>query len=249
MKYDLLIPAAPKDYSKVPFVVESARQHLNPQPENIFVVSPTPLEIAGVTWKDEQEVMPLDPLAATMVPRPRWIYQQFIKLFLDVTPNDKYLIVDSDLIFNKDIELFTEDGKTKFFLGKDQNYLQYFFFMELVLSFGREYDHSFISELMMFDKKICNHLLEELGMDVEGFYKCCCNKVDGSRYLIADYEIYGQFAWKYHQDEHKLVRFKTHLEGGYSSYTAEKIQSTIDSMKNSDYDVFTIHTWVKKEER
>lgn len=248
--YDLLIPVAPKDYNKAPHVVRSAIEHLVPKPKSVFIVSPTKLDIPGTMWVDEQEVMPLDPTAAKKVKRPRWIYQQFIKMFQQCTFRDNYLIVDSDLIFNKDVELFTPEGKIKFFLGVDQNHAPYFNFMHLILGFGREYDHSFISELMMFSKETSDELLSYMGYNnVQEFYRVCCEILDENNHLIADYEFYGQYAYKMHPEQYEITRIKTDLSGKFSRYSDEEIEEAIEAKKGTDYEVFTIHTWLNKEDR
>ena len=243
-KYDLVIPAARKDYNKIQYLVRSAREFLSPQPENIYVVSKNHVGIDDVEWLPEYEVMPLNPVAVRHVRRPEWIYQQFIKLFLTATKNDNYFVVDSDVIFNKKIELFSEEGKTYLFQGTDQNHPPYFRVMELLLGYGREHDHTFIVDFMMFNKNISKDLLGTIEMSIEEFYHWCAIKLSDGHLLLADYEIYGQFAYKQYRNQHELKRIKDSIDGRYTEYENMEIEYKIEQMKNKDVDIFTIHTWI-----
>jgi hypothetical protein len=247
MKYDLVIPAAPKDYNKVKFCVTSAAQWLEPQPENIFVISPAPTHVMScggqdVQWLRESEVLDLDPRACTGFNRSEWIYAQFIKMFQKATPHNNYLVVDSDLVFNRLFEVFSPENKPQFFLGIDQNHTPYFRFSQQYLGFGREYPHSFISEIMLFNKEISQEIADING-GVEEFYRLCA-RVAYQDCIPADYEIYGNYVYKNYPDLYEIVNIKTKLNGQYGPWGDDQIVALITAMKQEDTDVFTYHTWI-----
>jgi hypothetical protein len=226
--YDVVIPAAPKDANKVKFLIASARKYLRPQPQNFYVISPVRIDIEGVQWYNDTEVLDLDPNQSRFR-RPPWIYQQFLKLFQTISENNQYLIVDSDLIFNREFEVFTADGKKQFFLGVDQNHRQYFNLQQELFGFGRVLNHSFISEVMMFDKVCSQAILAKWDYDVAAFYDAVCDLIgDGTQYLIADYELYGSFCRTHFPHEYALKKIRTHLSGKNSEYTDKDIQDLID---------------------
>lgn len=238
MQYDVLIPVAPKDYNKVPFVVESLR-YLEPQPQNIYVVSPDGIQVKDTIGYCDYEVLSLDPLQSKYY-RPQWVFQQFIKLFQDVTKESLYLVVDSDLIFNRKFDVFPK-GRT-FFLGIDQNHKPYFNLMKQLFGFGRVYPHSFISEVMLFDKSVT----QEIAPSVESLYSEVCELIDtrGQNYLIADYELYGNYVTEYFPQLYSIKYIKTKLSGLYAQWNDDMVYNIITSMSSQDYDTFTIHTWV-----
>lgn len=269
MDYEVVIPAAPKDYVKLNYLLSSL-EYLNPQPKYVRIVCPHskvyptvpqlswPRSLCGAIH-DEVSVLPgLDPLAAHNFRRPPWIYQQFIKLFQDITDTDNYLVVDADLIVNRPLDLLV-DGKPKFFMGVDQNHQPYFNMSQETFGFGREYPHSFISEIMMFNKGVCRRILAEFFLKyqlenslvrmtyeeaVELLYLFVAKKAC-EQWIPADYEIYGNFVEKYFKNSYVKVPLKTNLKGKLQqNWSDEELQEYIINMKGKDYDTFTAHTWL-----
>lgn len=167
MDYEIVIPAASKDFNKLPYLLSSLH-YLSPKFKKVSIVCDN-LDLLEEQIKDvdvdfdvvayhEKEVLDLDPLAAKLFRRPQWIYQQFLKLFQNITSTDYYLIIDSDLIFNKPLRLLSDGNRPKFFLGNDQHHVPYFKYSQDMFGFGREYPYSFISEIMLMKKSI-NHAL------------------------------------------------------------------------------------------
>ncbi len=275
MDYEVVIPAAPKDYDKLSYVISSL-SYLNPAPQYVKVICPRsqetpripfPMEdlITGewnklnIQCHDELDVLPgLDPNTARNFRRPPWIYQQFVKLFQDVTTTDNYLVVDADLIINRPLDLLV-GGKPKFFMGVDQNHQPYFNMSEETFGFGREYPHSFISEIMMFNKGISRRILAEFFINhelehsfatmtyeeaVELLYLFVCKKAC-ENWIPADYELYGNFVEKHFKDRYVKVPLKTNLKGKLQqNWTDEELEEYIIDMKGKDYDTFTAHTWL-----
>lgn len=281
MDYDVVIPATFKDYHKLPYCVQSLK-YLNPAPKTINIITPTEIDISwfekiempglcSISNVLEKSVFPdLNPLEAKNFRRPQWIYQQFIKLFhfiendCTTKENDNYLVVDSDLILLKKLHLLGENGRPNFFLGVDQNHKPYFNMMEECLGFGRTYPHSFISELMLFNKVGTVELLHNIYFNLitKGVFKLTENKVMLSEvyeeickkscenWIPADYEIYGNYIEYFYPDFYNKVKFKTSLSGKHGNglppfpWTNEEILKEVDRVKSLDFDALTIHTWL-----
>ena len=267
MDYEIVIPAAKKDYNKLKYVIESAQNFLVPQPKRINIIHAGHIGgAAGTSVKliHEEEVLNLDPNIAKGFSRPPWIYQQFLKLFQDITEERMYLVIDSDLILNRKLELFNKESVPYFFLGVDQNHPPYFKYSDEMFGFGRVYNHSFISEIMMFDKVIIEALLMRFYFHQTGKYgniiqvhqheqvrnqlikviyeKTCDKACDG--WIPADYEIYGNFVEVFNSSLYEKQKIKTNLRGKYSEWTDTDLESYISEMKDKDYDTFTAHTWL-----
>ena len=176
--------------------------------------------------------------------RPNWIYQMLLKIFQNVTANDNFLIIESDCLILKKIDFFDGD-KTTFFLCRDQSHAPYFKFNNL-LGFGREYNHSFISEFMMYNKQIVKDLLLKANCkDVDEFLELIYKHV-GDYCYPADYELYGNFCIKYHGAKTKVKHLKYNFFGRESSVSPYWTDSEITNLINTnlDKDVISFHTWI-----
>ena len=251
MKYDLVIPLANKDINKLALLLYSCLNYLVPQPESIVVVSEMDsLRVEGpnngvpIRCIFEGELFPHIDFSTIDYRRKGWILQQFIKLFQNVSTENLYMVVDADLIFNRIFEVFPSDMKC-LWLGRDQNHTPYYNLMEKFWGIGREYPHSFISELMMFNKDITRELLIPFDNSPKKLFEELKKlvKYTGSDFLLGDYEIYGNWVIKHHKDEYVIKTIKSKLFGMYSEWRNEDLLSTIESVKNEDIDIITMHSW------
>lgn len=272
MEYEVVIPAAAKDYNKIPYLVSSIK-YLNPQPEKINIIHSggidvtTKLDFPAISYINQRLVFDVYPNAASGFNRPPWIYQQFLKLFQDVTDTRMYLVMDSDLVLNKPLDLFNNAGDPYFFLGVDQNHAPYFEYSQDMFGFGRLYNHSFISEIMMFDKGIIDGLLSTFyyhQIKIHGVsFNFTSDEYYSKRNLLikelyqltadgacddwipADYEIYGNYVEQFDASLYEKKHIKTNLRGKYKEWTQEELESYILEMKElNEHDMFTAHTWV-----
>ena len=243
MRYDLLIPCHTKDYIKLKHCLNSCLNFLNPKPDNIYIVSPS-----EILFKSEslQIYNVLDNLAINIdinnikYQRKNWIYQQFIKLGQDFSKNDLYLCVDSDLFFNRPIDLFDGD-KLKFFISDRNQYHQpYFNFMKKYKNLERQTDHTFINDFMMFDKNICRELVNDLDSLL-----CFCNENLSDEFLLSEFELYGNFVTKHHQHKYSKQNTKTKTLGRYINqpWSEQEVDILVENTKKENYDLFTIHSW------
>jgi hypothetical protein len=240
---DLLIPAAPKDYHKLPFVMDLARQHLDV--DEIHVVAPTELELDGAIVHLDADVLPYD--REQMRFRPDWIFQQFVKLFQDVTASDWYLVLDADIFVVKRLPLWNKDGKPVLYLGRDQNHPPYFTFNQKMLGFGKVYDWSFLSECTLYSKALVRDMLAHCGLTRDEFWRKSA-EIIGQGCCMADSELYGSYVKRCQPDVYEIRKLTAKLGGRYKSqpqWTDEEIRQEIAKVKREspEVDIFSMHSW------
>ena len=239
VNYDLVIMCHPKDEIKLQYSLESCRKFLEPQPENIYVVSPVKLcEPPIINILDEDAILYIDKEDIDYK-RNNWIYQQFVKLCQDFTKNDKYLCVDSDLIFNRPIPI--GDCSTLFISDRNQCHLPYFNFMYKYCGLEKQVGFTFINDFMMFDKNICREIVNP----IDEFLMFCNNNLDDDC-LLSEFELYGNYICSRYPELINFKRTKTQLNGkpAHIPWLKEEIENLIEVNKeNKSLDLFTIHSW------
>lgn len=248
--YDLVIVAHEKDFSHIKFIVEQSEYNLNFDSIHLILSEREPFNdldiLKGITKKpiylhNETDVLKID--RSRLEYRPNWTYQIFLKLFQNVTKNDNFLVIEADSVILKPLNFF-EDGKTIFYLGRDYKHEPYFTFNKNVLGLSERFNHSFVCEFMMYNKKIIKDML----------LKCNCNTPEDflelvykniSEYCVpADYEIYGNFVYEHHNDKFltKNVTYELHGRDGRSEkFTDDDIKTLIE--RNKDLESLSFHVW------
>jgi hypothetical protein len=247
--FDVLITLAEKDFLKLRFVIESIERNIYDY-EHIFCVSnvrvPDDKRINGVTFFLDEDILDFDFSKLTNIPDKRkgWYKQQFIKLFQQITSDD-YLVVDSDIYFNKKINII-QNGKPTFLFGKDQHHPPYFQFMKTLLDLGREYNFSFINEVMYFKWTIIKDMLDRLAVTKEGFFELAVkeiNKLDNAS-GFSEYELYGNYVTKYFIDAYNYKHIITQGKAKREIWSEEEMIQYIESFKNTDVDIIKMHSWI-----
>lgn len=252
IKYDIVLVAHEKDFGNLKFIVEHAENNLK-DAENIHLIlsERSPYQDLGllktltskpVYLHKESDILKID--RSRLSYRPNWIYQMLLKMLQNVTQNDNFLIIESDCVVLQPISFF-ENGKTTFFLCRDQNHQPYFNFNNKVLGIGREYNHSFISEFMMYNKDKVNEMIKKSGCkDKYEFLELVYNSVDGSCYP-ADYELYGNFCYKYYPNEFDVKKLDFGFFGRESKekpfWEDDEIRFLINTNKHKP--LVSFHTW------
>ena len=241
MNYDLIIPCHPKDYVKLHHCANSCLKYLNPKPSNIYVVSPDVFQTSDDLIK---HVFDDDAIGVHIQDikfhRKNWIYQQFIKLGQDFTQNDLYLCVDSDLFFNRPIDLFDGDRPKLFISDRDQRHQPYFDFMKKYQDLDRQVNHTFINDFMLFDKNICREIVG----DLESLLSFC-NQNLSDNCLLSEFELYGDYISKHYPEKYGKQNTKTKMFGRHENqpWQQSEIEKYIEHMRSANYDLFTMHTW------
>lgn len=247
-KYDIVLVSHEKDFNNIKFIVEYAQKNLEFESIHLILSEREEYQdldlLRTLTDKpvfkhNESDILKID--RSRIKHRPNWIYQMLLKIFQNVTENNNFLIIESDCIILKKLDFF-ENDKTTFYLCRDQNHLPYFEFNNKILGIGREYNHSFISEFIMYDKEIVSDLLRKCNCNnVYDFLELIYNNVTPTCYP-ADYELYGNFCYKYHKDKFQMKNLEYHFEGReWSRWTDPEILNLIRIHGNKD--VMSFHVW------
>lgn len=246
--YDIVIVSHEKDFNNIKHIVEHCEINLNFDSIHLIVSDRAPYNdmsiLQTLTKKPihfhlETNVLQVD--KSRLRHRPNWIYQMLLKIFQNVTNNDNYLVIESDCIILNKLEFFNED-KTIFYLGRDHFHQQYYTFNQRLLGIGREYDHSFISEFMMYDKNVVKDMLSKTNCNtVEDFLELVYTYVDPESYP-SDYDLYGNFFYTNYPEKFETKVLNFDMSGRSGDYWSDgEIKHLIQ--KHHDKDAISFHCW------
>ncbi len=246
--FDVLITLAEKDFLKLRFVIESMIKNVDGI-DKIYCVSnikiPKELVISSVNYLLDKDVIDFnfDQFKDVIKLRKGWYIQQYIKLFQDVT-SDEYLVVDSDVYFNKPVKIF-EGGKPNFLFGKDQNHAPYFQFMKHLFDLDRVYPFSFINEIMLFKWEIINHMLHSLGVTKYGFFELSVNELNkiNNASGFSEYELYGNYTTKHFPNAYNYKYINVQDKAKKELWSLKEIKDFIHHFESTDVDIIKMHTW------
>lgn len=247
--FDVLIPAAEKDFSKMRYAYDSILKYITGFNEVHCITNvkvPDHLRISGVNYYLDGDVIHFDfsVFEGIIKDRTGWYRQQFIKWFQNVTSDD-YLVSESDNIYIKKVRVF-KNGKPVFVLGNDQYHVPYYRFTEKLFGFGREYPYSFINEIMLLKRDIINEFVASTGMTKYGFFAMIAAELNRTQEIsgMSDYDLYGNYVTKYHKDmyEYEYVKF-IHLSKT-RPWTDDEIKDEINKRQNSGLSMIKMHTWL-----
>jgi hypothetical protein len=238
--YDVFITSIDKDYNKLKFLYESLDK-LNPKPKNVYIISPTEIKdkINGIYYLNDNDVINVD--RAKIKYRPNWITQQLIKLLQDITISDKYLVIDSDIYLNKEIQVFDND-KNVFFITSDQYHEPYFKFMSYY-DIKKMFNRSFISEIMLFDKRNVLEYLNVAGYDRLTFIDHATSVINSSVY-ISEFEFYGNLVLQHFPDDYVIKNLNNLLLGKPSIWADGEIKNIISRHASNNIDIISYHSWI-----
>ena len=249
--YDIVIVSHEKDFNNIKHIITYSEKNLNFDSIHLILSEREEYRdfetLKNITTKPvylhkETDIIKIDRNRLSF--RPNWIYQMMLKMFQNVTKNDNFLIIESDCIILKPLDFFDGD-KTIFYLGRDYPNEPYFNFNKSLLNIGRGYDHSFICEFMMYDKKIIKDLLDKCNCkNVDDFMEIIYNTVNDNCYP-ADYELYGNFVYKFHNEKFSVKKLNYHMtgrDGKHHPYWSDtEIKQLTDSYK--ELDAISFHIW------
>lgn len=246
---ELVIPCAPKDEVKLTAVLASVEANLTGI-SAAHVITPNGVTVEGhysfpVYLHHDRDVVDFDPQRFKF--RPTWIYQQFLKLFQNVTATDWYLCLDADRFINRPLSLFEEETPILFLSSRDQGYDFYFEYSKRMIGVGRVYGHSFLSECTLYHKALIREMLDRSGLNQQDFLARSADIIDATC-CIGDAELYGNFVWSRYPDLYKPLILRDEIRGKYPEYhgewTAYEIALYVEEMKcHDDIDIFSAHSW------
>jgi len=243
---DMVIPVAPKDLSKLPYVIESVRKYVDVC--KIYIITPNPDAIkqqwSNMVVHSDAEVLPYDRYEIQY--RPNWVFQQMLKVFQNVTYNDWFLVMDADIIVNQCLPLWTDARKPILYLGRDQAHGPYFGFNEQVLGFGKVYPWSFLSEFTLYSKSLVREMLQFCGLTLDEFWEKLVH-ITTAVCCPADSELYGSYIVHEHPGLYDVQHLVSVLGGRYNSHIwlDDEIKKEIQGSqsRNPKAHLISLHSW------
>lgn len=253
--YDVVIKSHPKDYFKLDLVVESLH-YLNPQPENIYILTEDGFYPENTSYDDKIIVVKDDEVnpfidKSRLNHRPNWNWVNLVSLFQTFTKNDLYFDVQSDNFFTQPLDLFDSSGRPKLFQSisnhcNNDGHRPYFEFSEKVFDIPKMgYGYSYIIEFMMYDRRLIKKMIEKYSSFSE-MMEIIYDSINLNSYP-ADQEIFGNFIEKYFPEKYELVKnVSVMIRGMYQqSVNKEELIVLIDEYKKfKEYASFSYHTWL-----
>jgi hypothetical protein len=245
---DIVIPFHPKDTASVRKCVISCRVFVEGC-ARIFLVSREDPAISGTIWVDEDRFpFSFSDIHAIMTAEPTgrkdrtgWYLQQLLKLYIDTVVEDlspHYLIVDSDVVFKRPVQMICGDGIPCYAYGREK-YPPYFTIMErLVPGLGRQIeDKSGICHHMVFSRWAVAEIRERIcagqgqGHNAWKVIMAAVDKQELSGF--SEYELYFNYMLRYHADKIILrpLRWK---------------DAPREMPDDREYDYVAYHAWMRQ---
>lgn len=253
--YDVVIKSHQKDYYKLDLVVESLR-YLNPQPENVYILSEDGFRPENTSYDDkiivvrDDEVVPFID-RSKLNHRPNWNWVNLVSLFQTFTKNDLYFDVQSDNFFTQPLDLFDSSGRPKLFQSisnhcNNDGHRPYFEFSEKVFDIPKVgVGYSYIIEFMMYDRRLIKKMIEKYSSFSE-MMEVIYNSINLNSYP-ADQEIFGNLIEKYFPEKYQIIEnVKVMIRGMYQEgVDKEELIKLIDHYKDmKEYTAFSYHIWL-----
>lgn len=246
--FKTLIVVTPKDYLRVRNNLGRLMEML-PSKHIVFIGSSELGELvaADITAEfiDENDIIPFDWVYSAMCNRmgvgklPRgvvgWYYQQFLKMaYANICTDEYYMSWDGDTVPCKKFSMFDEAGIPYFDMKYECND-EYFVTMKRLLGFGKVVGKSFISEHMLFSKKIMQDLMATIeGMEQipgSAFYEKIFGSIrDGQvdSTSFSEFETYGTFVAMKYPGAYKMRNWHSIRYGS--------VYFKADEMSDADYE-------------
>jgi hypothetical protein len=235
--YDIIIVATYKDFHKIKFLYKSIIDNLKNYNKIYCFCPELPSElIENITYIKDIDVLNID--MSSIKIRPNWIYQQYLKLLQNITI-DQYLVIDADIIINKPLEIFT-NNKPNFLTDININRKPFFYYSKIMFDIDREYEYSFINEIMLFNRNIINEMILTKFENNEDFIKKS-NEIITSTCYISEYELYGNYVYKTNKEKYNYVKLFS-LALNKFLWSDDDIIELIEKHKNIHFDILKIPT-------
>ena len=222
MTYDILILAAKKDFINLTYLYNSITAHLYNY-NKIYCICPELPQflLPGVEYRLERQVLDIN--VSEIKYRSTWVYQQYLKLLQNITV-DKYLVIDADLVINKDLEIFTNE-RPNFLLSNKTINKPFFEYSKKLFNIDVCYNYSFVSEIMLFDRELIDKLLRSKFKTNNDFI-VNSNNIITTTCFPSEYELYGSY-----------------VRSNYRTLYGYKPIETINALTFKEFDITNINSY------
>lgn len=240
---EAVMPVASKDFSKVPYATKLLLE--NTAVSRVHVITDSDTELSpmdGVVYHREGDVLPYGSDFFDF--RPKWIFQQMLKLMQDVTGGEWYISVDADTFVVKPISLWDESGPYLFHeVNSGKIIVPYDNFNKAFLG-SSNYPFSALNNIVLFNKSIIRDIMERVGAKNSLQFAEKVRMLIGPGFYPAEAQLY--LSWLL-DNESGLYRFPTMRVGWRGMYGAyvfndRQVSETID-YHSKNLDILLLHSW------
>lgn len=235
MKHDVVIPYCKKDEYTIYKCIDSLTyiDTVN----NIYVISSDEFKYKNVIWVDEkifpfskEDIIRINPIIP--LDRAGWYYQQLLKIYSFMIPKitDSFLILDSDVIFLKNVN-FYEAGKFKYNYSSEYTPDYFTCMKELNSFFEKSVNVSGICHHMIFERVILEEIFDLIKKEGEHVYETIIKAVQQWHHGFSEYELYFNYIFKKYPDRYTIRRLN------YADIDDCK------SIPQGDFDYVANHAW------
>ncbi len=273
-RYPCIIPSVPTDYERTKIHFNRFFEML-PVSELIFV-GPESLEnkikddLSAGLYNDnrlsficENDLIPFSNVQktyasliaksdSTLPPSSvNWYYQQFLKMaYSQVCETDYYICWDSDTLPLKKTKMISDNGKP-YFDTKPENNSSYFQTIEKLLGRSKIIKNSFISEHMIFNKKLMSeliNLINDTSFVGDYFYDKIFSAIGPNNLSLgfSEFETYGTFVGLHHPTAYMLRDWKSFRNLSFFINISDITEDDMQWLAR-DYDAATFEKYQETE--
>jgi len=243
--FEIFIPSHPKDHNVLPYVIERAFAYT--EASHCHLVVPDPGTVAHlksnkITIHADEDVVSFD--KKKIKHRPGWVYQQFLKLFQQVTQTDYYLCLCSDLIMNNKYPVFDGDSPVMVVARDHRNIIKrYVEFNKATIGIGHRSPWNFVSDGPLYCKSLIGEMLADNGHTRESFMNHAADVIN-KKCIIADAELYSSYIWAKYPGLYTAAFSKNFMNGLYNeSWPIERVEKILKKNPPGTFDTISFHSW------
>lgn len=216
---DIVIPTITKDFDTLRTVTTQLKKNLQNKIKNIYIVSINKDEVInfckenGFIFVNENDVLNYSKqkidYKVSEIDRSGWLFQQLIKLNADsFVECDDYLVIDSDTVLINKHNFKDECGRYIFQMSEEWH-VPYRKTFEKIFGYNPISKLSFVSHMMIFNKKILGEMKSELEkIHNKKWDEVIIENIDNSEMsYFSEFETYGNFIKENYPEFIKQVPF------------------------------------------
>ncbi len=232
MNFDCFICCAQKDELMLNVCIDSLKNMTNFK-GTVYVCSNFEVgkKLPGVVYIRDEEIDLMGKHLKALRYGKGWLKQQLLKLLQPFT-NDLFLVIDADTIINKPISI----GYGEFLISIE---IEYPVFRKVIEHMGLDPapNVNYISEIMLFDRKIINEMISNMFGDTKGLIEFV-ERETSDYWVFSEFETYGHYFAKYYSHLHAIRKINS-FQIEQEQFQPGEIESIINA--NPTADVISCH--------
>lgn len=232
MNFDCFICCAQKDELMLNFCIDSLKNISNFK-GTVYVCSNFEVreKLPGVVYIRDEEIDLMGKHLKALRYGKGWLKQQLLKLLQPFT-GDLFLVIDSDTIINKPVSI----NYGEFLISVDYTYPVFHKVIEH-MGLDPDPDVNYISEIMLFDRKIIGEMISTVFSDTKGLIEFV-EKETSDYWVFSEFETYGHYFAKYHRGQHSIKKINS-IQIEQEQFQHSEIKHIVSN--NPEADVISCH--------